>query len=49
MLMPSSVGAKKLWSEGKLPQLQYCIYYIKKNFIHIDCGRQRKNSFEMWS
>ena len=35
--------AKKLKSEGKLPDLDYCIYYRKKNFIHIDCGGKRKN------
>ena len=55
--LSSSVGAdkmfqavQKLWGEGKLPELDYCIYciyYAKKNFIHIDCGRQRKNTFEV--
>ena len=52
--LSSSVGAdkmfqavQKLWGEGKLPELDYCIFYAKKNFIHIDCGRQRKNTFEV--
>ena len=52
--LSSSVGAdkmfqavQKLWGEKKLPELAYCIYYAKKNFIHIDCGRKRKNTFEV--
>ena len=36
---------KKLHSEGKLPQLDYCIKY--KSFIHIDCGGKRKNLWEV--
>ena len=40
-------AVEKLWNEGKLPELKYCIYYAKKNFIHIDCGKQRKNTFEV--
>lgn len=38
---------QKLWKDGKLPELKYCIYYSNKNFIHIDCGKQRKNLFEV--
>ena len=34
---------KKLKAEGKLPDLDYCIYYQRKNFIHIDCGGKRKS------
>ena len=52
--LSSSVGAdkmfqavQKLWGEKKLPELAYCIYYSKKNFIHVDCGRKRKNTFEV--
>ncbi len=52
--LSSSIGAdkmfmavQKLWHDGKLPELDYCIYYAKKNFIHIDCGRKRKNTFEV--
>ena len=52
--LSSSVGAdkmfqavQKLWHDGKLPELAYCIYYSKKNFIHVDCGRKRKNTFEV--
>ena len=40
-------AVEKLWNEGKLPELKYCIYYAKKNFINIDCGKQRKNTFEV--
>ena len=48
------LGAKKmfetvqdLYHKNKLPELKYCIYYAHKNFIHVDCGRQRKNTFEV--
>ena len=41
------MAVQKLWGEGKLPELKYCIYYANKNFVHIDCGRQRKNTFEV--
>ena len=48
------LGAKKmfetvqdLYHKNKLPELKYCIYYAHKNFIHVDCGRQRKNVFEV--
>ena len=36
---------KKLHSEGKLPQLDYCIRY--KSFIHIDCGGKRNHLWEI--
>ncbi len=42
-------AVEKLWNAKKLPELKYCIYYAQKNFIHIDCGRQRKNVFEVRS
>ena len=52
--LSSSVGAakmfeavQKLQKAGELPELRYCIYYAKKNFIHIDCGKERKNLFEI--
>ena len=52
--LSSSIGAdkmfqavQKLWHDGKLPELDYCIYYAKKDFIHVDCGRKRKNTFEV--
>lgn len=38
---------KKLHAEGKLPDLDYCIYYKKKNFIHIDCGGKRHSLWEV--
>ena len=40
-------AVQKLWKDNKLPDLKYCIYYAQKNFIHIDCGRTRKNTFEV--
>ena len=36
---------KKLHSEGKLPNLDYCIRY--RTFIHIDCGGRRKSLWEI--
>lgn len=38
---------KKLYAEGKLPNLDYCILYKRKNFIHIDCGGKRKSLWEV--
>ena len=38
---------KKLYAEGKLPDLDYCIFYKKKNFIHIDCGGKRNGRWEI--
>ena len=34
-----------LWVNGKLPELSWCKYYKKKNFVHIDIGDKRKNIF----
>ena len=42
-------AVKKLQAEGKLPDLDYCIYYKKNNFIHIDCGGKRKSMWEIRS
>ena len=36
---------KSLFEAGKLPCLEYCKRYVQKNFVHIDCGHQRKNRF----
>mgnify|MGYP002622623783 FL=1 len=36
---------KKLHSEGKLPNLDYCIRY--RSWIHIDCGGKRKSLWEI--
>ena len=38
---------KKLKADGKLPDLEYCILYKRKNIIHIDCGRKRNHYFEV--
>ena len=38
---------KKLKEEGKRPDLEYCILYKGKNFIHIDCGKKRSNYYEV--
>ena len=40
-------AVKKLKYEGKLPDLEYCILYKGKNFIHIDCGGKRKSLWEV--
>ena len=49
-----SLGAKKLFAvvadlkaRGKLPDLEYAILYIKKDFVHIDCGKSRNIFFEV--
>ena len=52
--LTSSLGAtkmfetvRKLKTEGKLKDLEYCILYRAKNIIHIDCGKKRKNLYEI--
>ena len=49
-----SLGAKRLFAvvadlkvKGKLPELDYAILYIKKDFVHIDCGKKRSIFFEV--
>ncbi len=49
-----SLGAKKMFdavmtlhTDGKLPDLDYCIRY--KSWIHIDCGGKRKSLWEIRS
>lgn len=34
-------------TQGKLKDLDYCIYYQRKNFIHIDCGGKRNKLYEI--
>lgn len=41
------LAVQKLHSEGKLPDLDYCILYKRKNFVHIDCGGKRKSLWEV--
>lgn len=36
-----------LKARGELPELEYGIFYIKKNFVHIDCGAKRSIFFEV--
>ena len=36
--------AKKLFAEGKLPDLDYCKKY--RSWIHIDCGGKRNNRWD---
>lgn len=40
-------AVKKLHAEGNLNDLDYCILYKRKNFIHIDCGGKRKSLWEV--
>ena len=49
-----SLGAKALFvavanlkAEGRLPDLQYAIWYMKRDFVHIDCGKVRSKFFEV--
>ncbi len=51
-----SAGAKRLFAmitdlkvRGKLPDLEYAILYIAKDFVHIDCGKKRSIFFEVRS
>ncbi len=34
-----------LFEAGEMPQLAYCKFYIKKNFVHIDVGSKRNQRF----
>ena len=40
-------AVKELKTSGGLQDLDYCIQYGKKNFIHIDCGGKRNNLYEV--
>ena len=49
-----SLGAKRLFAliadlkaKGKLPALEWAKLYIKKNFVHIDCGKKRTYFFDV--
>ena len=49
-----SLGAKKLVAvvadlkaRDKLPDLEYAILYMQKDFVHIDCGKARSIFFEV--
>ncbi|MBR2208652.1 MAG: DUF882 domain-containing protein [Synergistaceae bacterium] len=49
-----SIGAINLFvliadmkAKGELPDLDYAILYIKKNFVHVDCGGKRSKFFEI--
>ena len=49
-----SIGAINLFvliadmkAKGELPDLDYTILYIKKNFVHVDCGGKRVKFFEI--
>jgi uncharacterized protein YcbK (DUF882 family) len=50
--LSSAVGSARLfeviqhlYANGKLNDLAYCKRYINKNFVHIDCGKQRTRRF----
>ena len=40
-------AAKKLYAEGKLPDLDFCRIRGYKSWIHIDCGGKRRNVWEV--
>ena len=42
-------AVKELRNQGKLQDMDYCIRYVRKDFIHIDCGGKRKNLYEVRS
>ena len=35
---------KRMYHEGRLPELKYCKRY--RTWIHVDCGKVRRNIFE---
>lgn len=41
------LAVHKLFVLGQMPELSYCIYYVRKNFVHIDCGGKRSKYFEI--
>lgn len=41
------LAVHKLFVLGQLPELSYCIYYVRQNFVHIDCGEKRSKYFEI--
>ena len=50
--LASNVGSQRMFetmrqlhNEGLIPDLAYCLRYIRKNIIHIDCGHRRNNMF----
>ena len=42
-----AVCIANLKAKGRLPDLEYSIWYGKKDFVHIDCGKIRNNFFEV--
>lgn len=49
-----NIGAKNLFAiicdlkaKNLLPDIQYAILYIQKNFVHIDIGKKRTRFFEI--
>ncbi len=40
-------ACKKLQVAGKLSALEYGLLYRRKNIVHIDCGKKRKNMWEV--
>ena len=34
------LAVHKLFLEGRLPELGYCIYYPNKNFVHVDLDKR---------
>ena len=41
------VAIANLKAQGKLHDLEYCIWYAAKDFVHIDCGKKRNIFFEL--
>ena len=37
---------RKLWDEGRIPELGYCIRYTRLNFVHIDVEKRKRGN--MW-
>lgn len=49
-----SYGAARLFeiitdmkARGEISELEYGIYYVKKNFVHVDIGKVRSKFFEI--
>lgn len=39
------LATANLYAKGKIPKLQYCQWYKKKDFVHLDVGKRRNNIF----
>ena len=41
------LAVHELYVMGQLSELSYCILYLSKNFVHVDCGEKRTSVLEV--